>query len=404
MKLRTHVQLQRGGLNLDARLAWSGRVLGVTGPSGCGKTSWLHTLAGITRPDAGRITLEDRVLFDAEHRLHVPPHRRRVAVVFQDDRLLPHRSVRGNLLYGYRRTPPKQRGITPQSVIEQLELGPLLTRRVHRLSGGEKRRVGLGRALLCGPELLLLDEPTNGLDDAMSDRVLELIGRTLARTATRAIVVSHCTDHLCRLTGDIAVMHAGRFVSAPTNTSATGPPGLRPNRLSLRVESHDREAGLTELHARRHEPSPGTSVRVALRSELPKDACVLALLEASDVVLSLAPIETVSMQNRLRGRVVRLLDDGDTTTCVVDVGFELSARITRAARRDFDIEVGQRVWCLFKASAVRVYPDPLSVASTLHAPSPRECNAHEWPAKRPRVDLPRHLGRAEPRAQARHGS
>ncbi len=350
--LEADVRLQRGDFALNARLRWPGGLLGVTGPSGCGKTTLLHTLAGLTRPDVGRIALNGRTLFDAARGVWTPPHRRRVAVAFQDDRLQPHRSVRGNLLFGYRRTPRDRRRLHPEQVTAWLELDGLLHRRVARLSGGEKRRVGVGRALLTSPDLLLLDEPTNGLDARMCDRVLDLIGRSIALAQTPTLMVSHHIEHLLRLTDRLLVMQAGEVLTQRQASSA-----LCVNRLPLTVRAHRAASGLTEMTLRGAQGTPAPVLRGVFSPGLAERSPAVGLLPADQIVLAMAPVETVSMQNRLPGRVVELIHRDESVICVVDAGVRLRARITRQARDEFDIRPGARVWCLFKAPALRVYPD-----------------------------------------------
>ncbi len=371
--LEADVRLKRGQFQLDARAVWCGGLLGVTGPSGCGKTTLLHSLAGLVRPDAGRITIHDRVLFDARSRVCVPPHRRAVAVAFQDDRLWSHRSVLGNMMFGYRRTPRERRRISPEQVIDWLNLQPLVHRRVTNLSGGERRRVSLARALLTSPELLLLDEPTNGLDARMCERVLELIGQAVTAARVPTVVVSHQVEHLLRLTDELLIMADGRVVCHGHVSSVAAAAGdlvnfdavASVNRLALSVGAHLPAAGLTELRppgVNRGEPA--AVVRAVITPKLSVGDRVVALLSSDQVVLAMAPVETVSMQNRLRGRVVRLFDRGESIVCQVEAaGLLLSARITRQARDDFDIRPGVTMWCLFKASALRVYADLTAGAS-----------------------------------------
>lgn len=370
--LKLDVRSRLGTFTLDASADWSGSgvsgvsgvgLLGVTGPSGCGKTTLLHTLAGLVRPDDGRITLNDRVLFDRSTRTFVPPHQRSVAVAFQDDRLWPHRSVLGNLMYGYHRTPRDRRRLGPEQVIDWLELEPLLDRRVPHLSGGEKRRLSLGRALLMSPQLLLLDEPTRGLDDRMCDRVLTLIGRSIAAARMPTIMVSHHLDHLLRLTDELLMMKAGRVISH----GAAQATHFTMNRLPLTVTAHHTDAGTMTLAPRPPGSDPGSiaasdppTLHGVMHPELAVGAAVVALLASDQIVLALDPVQTVSMQNRLRGRIVRLIEQHESITCLIDAGFSLAAVITRRARRDFDIREGMDVWCLFKASALHVYADELA--------------------------------------------
>ena len=158
------------------------------GPSGSGKTLIVKAVAGLGRPDAGRIVLGNRVLLDTGAGVALPPEARRVGVVFQEPRLFPHMSVEKNLLYGWRlqKTRPE-----PKQVIALLGLDHLLTRRPSRLSGGEKQRVAIGRALLAAPELLIMDEPLANLDQARKDEILPHLARIKSEAHTPILYVTH---------------------------------------------------------------------------------------------------------------------------------------------------------------------------------------------------------------------
>jgi molybdate transport system ATP-binding protein len=196
------------GFVLDAAFEAGEGVTALVGPSGSGKTTALHLIAGLLRPDAGRIALDGSVLVDGEQGVFVPPHRRRVGVVFQDYLLFPHLSVRENLRYGLRRRAPKSQEFA--HVVELLELGSLLDRRPGTLSGGEKQRTALGRAILSGPELLLLDEPLSAVDERLKDRMLALVERAIREFRLPTLLVSHHREDVRRLADRIVTFEAGR--------------------------------------------------------------------------------------------------------------------------------------------------------------------------------------------------
>jgi molybdate transport system ATP-binding protein len=196
-------EVRAGRLLLHFQFACNADTMGVYGPSGAGKTTLLRALAGLVRPEAGRIVVGEHVLFDSDAGVDVPIRHRGVGVVFQEDLLFPHLSVKRNLEYGLRRTPAGQRRVRPEQIIRLLELSPLLRRSTRDLSGGERKRVAIGRALLRSPRLLLLDEPLSGLDPARSRRVLCYL-RTLQRELRiPTVLVSHALDDILFLTDTV---------------------------------------------------------------------------------------------------------------------------------------------------------------------------------------------------------
>lgn len=197
-------------LALDLRLA--GRVTAVFGPSGAGKTSLLEIVTGLRRPESGRVTLDAVVLSDAAARLHLPPSRRAIGYVPQDGALFPHLNVRENLRYGARRAANPAPGLDYDHVVAVLEIGALAGRDVASLSGGEKQRVALGRALLSSPRLLLLDEPLAGLDLALKERLLPCLRRARDEFAVPMLVVTHSPDEVMALCDDVVLLEKGRVI------------------------------------------------------------------------------------------------------------------------------------------------------------------------------------------------
>ncbi|HET6883177.1 MAG TPA: ATP-binding cassette domain-containing protein [Pirellulales bacterium] len=206
------------GFELDVAFDAEHQVVGLFGPSGSGKTSVLSTIAGSLRPQQGRIVLAGQKLLDVRGGVNVPPHRRRVGMVFQDHLLFPHLSVESNLRYGLHRRRAAKRAIDFARVVEVLELGDLLSRPPGNLSGGERQRVALGRSLLCGPDVLLLDEPLTALDQPLKQRILVYLERVLAQWQIPTLFVSHVADDVRRLAEWAIVLDQGRIV-------ASGPPG-----------------------------------------------------------------------------------------------------------------------------------------------------------------------------------
>jgi molybdate transport system ATP-binding protein len=196
-------------VELDATL--SAHVTAVFGPSGAGKTSLLEAVAGLRRPDRGRIVLSGRVLDDTAAGVRVPPRQRAVGYVTQDDSLFPHLSVSGNLRYGAGRGAARKAPLGEDRIVETLGLATLLDRRPATLSGGERRRVALGRALLSAPEILLLDEPLSGLDRPLKERVLEHLQKIKAAFPLPILYVTHEAAEVAALADEVVVLEHGRI-------------------------------------------------------------------------------------------------------------------------------------------------------------------------------------------------
>ena len=195
---------------LEIDIEVTANVTAVFGPSGSGKTSLLEVVAGLRLPTSGRVELDGRRLDDTGTGLHVPPRLRGIGYVPQDDTLFPHLSVAKNLAYG-RKDGRHDRPPAADPVVDVLELGPLLDRRPASLSGGEKRRVALGRALLTSPSLLLLDEPLSGIDDALKGRILEYLQRVKATFAIPTLYVTHDASEVHALADEVLVLERGRL-------------------------------------------------------------------------------------------------------------------------------------------------------------------------------------------------
>lgn len=225
------LELAEFTLALDLDLA--ARATIVVGPSGAGKSTLVELVAGLRRPRRGRIALDGLTLDDVKPSLHLPPPARGVGWVPQEGALFPHLDVRANLLYGARRG-RRQGGapvpeIDPVPVIERLELGALLDRDVRSLSGGEQKRVAIGRALLAGARLLLVDEPFAGLDRERRARVAEALFRVRDELGVRSLVVSHDLDGLGGWAEEIVVLERGAVVARgrPEELLEADPEALR---------------------------------------------------------------------------------------------------------------------------------------------------------------------------------
>lgn len=208
--LSLDLEFIRGDFRLHICEKLTAHTTGLFGPSGCGKSTLLALIAGFLTPTSGRIQLGNQLLFDAAQKINVPVHQRRIGIVFQDGQLFPHLNAHNNLLYGYRNLKPEQRRFQLDTVVDLLELAPLLNRKPRQLSGGEQQRVALGRALLYSPELLLLDEPLSALDKNLKTQILPFLAR-LRELDIPMLYVSHSLEEIRYLTDSWLEMEAGRI-------------------------------------------------------------------------------------------------------------------------------------------------------------------------------------------------
>jgi len=215
------VEVHRGALEIAVAFDVGPGVTALFGPSGAGKTSILNMIAGILRPARGRIVADGVVMFDSTAHVDLPTQRRGVGYVFQDDRLFPHLSVRGNLTYGYRLVPPDRRYVHPTEVVPLLGLTNLMDRRPATLSGGEQQRVAIGRALLTSPRVLLLDEPLSSLDANRKAEIMPYLERLAGQLRVPMIYVTHDFREVERLARRIVHLAAGRVVRIEETAAAS---------------------------------------------------------------------------------------------------------------------------------------------------------------------------------------
>lgn len=345
--------------SLDMSFAFSAEdgITGVFGRSGAGKTTLLHLIAGLLRPSDGRIGLNGTMLFDGPNRIDVPAHRRRIGVVFQDDRLLPHYSVRGNLTYGARRRGAAGESVTLDEIVDLLDLAPLIRRRVRELSGGERQRVALGRAVLSRPQLLLFDEPLSSLDRELKRQTLELIARVERELRLPMLYVSHDLTELLQLTDRLLIVDAGRTIAHGSlrevvrhGSAWTSMRGLHPvNVLPARVVNHDAEGGMTTMRA--GEGDRASDLRGPLLDR-PINASVHVSIRPEDVALASHRIADISIQNQVRGRITELTHHADCSIVEIDIGAPLLVEVSHKAAREMQLAAGLEVWCLIKANAI----------------------------------------------------
>lgn len=353
---------RQGAFALSARFETPGGVTALFGRSGSGKTTLVNAIGGLLRPDRGRVALGDTVLLDTERGLFVPRHRRRIGIVFQEGRLFPHLSVRQNLLFGRWFAPRDEEGVDVGTVVDLLGIGPLLGRRPAGLSGGEKQRVAIGRALLSKPRLLLMDEPLAALDHQRKAEILPYIERLRDEAGVPIVYVSHSVAEVARLADTLVVLEEGRVTAAGPAADMLARLNVAPLAeardagavLDARVAAQDEHFGLTTLTT-----AAGT-LRVP-RIALPVGAVLRVQVPARDVMLSLGAPSRSSALNVLPAVVVEILPAGDAAGPAASLrlhcnGVALLARVTRLSVVEMGLAPGVPVFAAIKSVALDTSP------------------------------------------------
>ena len=347
----------QGNFNLQAKCIIDSPVVGLFGPSGAGKSTLLGMIAGLIKPNTGHLILDGEYLLDTKRGIDIPLHQRRIGTVFQDSRLFPHLSVRDNLNYGFNLVLQKNRRLGFSQVVELLEIGQLLTQKPYQLSGGEKQRVTLGRALLTSPRLLLLDEPLASLDVRLKQQILPFLRRIKDEINIPMIYVSHAIDEILYLTSQFMIIDQGKLLANGKFNEIIYQPSVLAMASSLGLENvicatvfrHDQEYGYTEL---KH----GEQIIVIPLIDVDCGETVTIVTAASNVALSLSLVENVTIQNQLQGVVKEIKHIGYRVLTTVDIGDCLIvAEVTAKALQSLGFTIGGRVYCLIKAQAIRTH-------------------------------------------------
>ncbi|WP_442797693.1 molybdenum ABC transporter ATP-binding protein ModC [Pantoea vagans] len=336
-------------LEIDLQIPAKG-ITAIFGVSGAGKTSLINAISGLTQPQRGRIELNDRLLFDAEQKIALPPEKRRIGYVFQDARLFPHYRVRGNLQYGMAPSMKAQF----DSLVSLLGLEALLSRFPLSLSGGEKQRVAIGRALLTAPDMLLLDEPLASLDLPRKRELMPYLQKLAKQVDIPMLYVSHSLDEILHLADNVLVLDAGKVKAFGPLERVWSSSAMRPwlpvseltSVLRVQVLEQHPDYPMTAL-------SLGDQHIWVSRVNQPVKTPLRIRIASSDVSLALQPPQHTSIRNILPAQVVELLEVGDQVEVKLRIGIsELWARITPWARDELGIRPEQWLYAQIKSVSV----------------------------------------------------
>jgi molybdate transport system ATP-binding protein len=351
--LEVDIAHRLGAFALDIRFASGAGLTALFGPSGAGKTSTVHAIAGLLRPTRGRIVIDGVTVLDTERGIHVPAYRRRLGYVFQEDRLFPHFSVRQNLLFGRWFAPRGAAAARLGEVVDLLGIAPLLDRRPRLLSGGEKQRVAIGRALLAKPLLLLMDEPLASLDAERKDEILPYLERLRDEAGVPIVYVSHSAAEVARLATTIVLVADGRVRAVGPVQQIMGEAALSP--------VADRDETGAVLNARVAGTEAGLSVLEGAFGRLlvpelamPIGAGLRVRIRDRDVILALTPPEGISALNVLAAEVEALVPlDGPALEVQLRLGGErLLAQVTKRSGEALQLAPGKRIYAVVKTVAI----------------------------------------------------
>ncbi len=348
MELTVAIQKHLGSFFLDANFFVQGERIGIFGPSGCGKSTLVGLIAGLRHPDGGRIDVDGEAIFDSTQGINIPAQHRRIGMVFQRPHLFPHLSVKNNLLYGYRRAARSHRKIRLDSVVEVLQIDHLLDRGVKNLSGGEKQRVAIGRAVLSNPRLLVMDEPLSALDDTIKFQIIPFLTHVCETFNIPYLFISHSLTEMRIMSDRVLLMTEGRIAAqmsaeelARTSMGETAVPYTN----LLRLKAPRRIDGLSAYQW------GGQELLISGGSDVPE---TLFELPSTDIILFKRHPEAISARNLLECRVADVFETGGRIGVELECGTErLVALVVKEAVQELDITQGIQVYAAIKATAFR---------------------------------------------------
>ncbi len=336
---------------LDLAISLPPGITILFGASGAGKTTLLDCIAGLARPDAGRIAIAESTLFDSELGVNVPPQRRRVGYVFQDLALFPHLSVEANVEYGISSLNRQERTRLSAAILESFRIAHLRSRRPGQISGGERQRVALARALIIDPGILLLDEPLAALDAATKSKIVEDLRAWNQEHRIPVVYVTHSRDEVFALGERVMVMEKGRSIaqgtphqvmSAPRQETVAQLAGFENIFDATVIAAHEERGAMAcrlvgsnvELETPLVQADVGSALRVGI--------------SAGDILLASLEPRGLSARNILLGRVVSLAQRDVIVAAKVDCGVEMEVHLTLAARDSLQLQPGRQVWLVVK--------------------------------------------------------
>ena len=358
MTLAINVTKRLGpGFTLDVELVAPPGITMLFGASGSGKTTLLRCIAGLIRPDTGRLTIGDRILFDAKNGIDVPVQDRHVGYVFQQAALFPHMSLRDNIGYGLHRLGADERQTRVSTIAESFRISSILDRPPAQVSGGERQRAALARALVTEPSVLLLDEPLSALDQTIQSRIMDDLRRANEARRIPMLYVTHSHREVYTLGHQAVVIDTGRVIARGTPHEVLDRPeqsvlanlaGFENVFDALVIERRERagtmecrvEGTSTELEVPLNATAVGAQIRIAIR--------------AGDILVGNEEPRGLSARNVLSGRLIELSAHGPTMVAVVDAGARFIVHLTPTGVESLHLQPGDHVWLIVKTYSCRI--------------------------------------------------
>jgi molybdate transport system ATP-binding protein len=380
LQLRLKKKLSARGAGtflLDVEFVADPGITILFGHSGSGKTTILQCIAGLLRPDEGRIVSGDQVLLDTETRVDTAVSKRNIGYVFQNLALFPHFTVEQNIHYGLDGLPRQEKDRRTQAVLESFHIPHLLHRRPDEISGGEHQRVALARSLVMDPRVLLLDEPLSALDGVTKSKIMDDLRAWNEARNIPIIYVTHGRREVFSLGERVVALECGKIIAQGTPQEVLAAPrhemlaqlagfeNIFDSTVAAQYESHGTMACRLErrVTAKQHDgPSPKESeprsaeswpVRKALELEVPLvrmdvGASVRIAIRAGDVLLSTQSPQALSARNVFVGKLIAMNRVGVMVVAEVDCGVPITVDITPSAVESLGLKIGQDVWVIIK--------------------------------------------------------
>ena len=354
MLLDVNLKLRRGHFELATQLTIDHASVGLLGKSGAGKSTLLNLIAGTILPQSGHIRLNGKILFDSNKGIVVPRVQRPIGAVLQNDPVDAAETVHDNLNGAYFRTVGQRRFFKPAYLIDLLELGSVLDTPIQQLSGSERQRLALARALLTSPKLLLLDDTFAEIGDAYRMQLLPILKRLEEEFGLPVLYASQSVGDIIGLTDRLVVLEHGQTLCSGSLRDIARHHGLFrylgvrqiDNIVAVTIRQHDFAAGCSLADC------AGTILNLPLRAQIAVGKQIEITVRANDIALSRSYIDGISIQNQLKGRICALISTGESMIVQIDCGGTLLAEITPGACVNMGLREGDVVYCLIKTHAI----------------------------------------------------